>query len=463
MYESYHHTHQCRMSVRAPFVGTVLFDASIKSRGDTQVFGMSSSNVPRRGAWETSGKTLPGGNSGNMNIFSPGNDGQGLTDPSAPVLLQPEAERLVESLEPMTLREVGTEKWMKQHEVIEKLNLQSHQSARTNSEDFVLEALITFEKLPVLVHEPIVVETWKEFVYPKVCKDLAKSHSMRAYFVLYHEATLANFLEVLMYHDYSVEALEDTVIELVDWTVRRLVYLNALPEGHAEKWARLPSDKPKLTGDEEKDKEIKIKAAKKAAAELGKKTAEDDLYCHYLTIQFRACCSAATIARYLTQHTEKLSLNVLARMLDTHDILMLLCPPIESPPWTWRHRETAQWLKYEHQNWKVVKPINLLKLTKLEGQIWLSLYNILTDKTCGERYYFSSQRKDNLLRARKYLNDVLLDQLPMLADIQRFMDEITIMKPPEASAKNMYVILYLICAVADVLAPALINTRFLTT
>ena len=395
---------------------------------------------------------MPGGNSGNMNIFSPGNDGQGLTDPSAPVLLQPEAERLVESLEPMTLREVGTEKWMKQHEVIEKLNLQSHQSARTNSEDFVLEALITFEKLPILVHELIVIETWKEFVYPKIYKDLAKSHSMRAYFVLYHEATLANFLEVLMYYDYSVEALEDTVIELVDWTVRRLVYLNALPEGHAVKWARLPSDKPKLTGDEEKDKEIKIKAAKKAAAELGKKTAEDDLYCHYLTIQFRACCSAATIARYLTQHTEKLSLNVLARMLDTHDILMLLCPLIESPPWTWRHRETAQWLKYEHQNWKVVKPINLLKLTKLEGQIWLSLYNILTDKTCGERYYFSSQRKDNLLRARKYLNDVLLDQLPMLADIQRFMDEITIMKPPEASAKNMYVISYLVCAVADVLA-----------
>ena len=60
----------------------------------------------------------------------------------------------------MTLREVGTEKWMKQHEVIEKLNLQSHQSARTNSEDFVLEALITFEKLPYS-HELIVIETWK--------------------------------------------------------------------------------------------------------------------------------------------------------------------------------------------------------------------------------------------------------------------------------------------------------------
>ena len=395
------------------------------------------SEAPRRGAWETAGKMQPGGNAGNMNIFTPGNDGQGLTDPSAPVLMQPEAERLIETLQPMSLREVGTEKWMKQHEVIEKLNLQAHQSARTNSEDFVLEALITFEKLPVLVHELIVIETWREFVYPKIYKDLAKSHSMRAYFVLYHEATLANLLEVLLYYDYSVEAMEDSIIELVDWTIRRLVYLNALPDDHAEKWARLPKERPQLTGDVEKDKEIKMKAAKAAAAELNNKTPEDDLYCHYLTIQFRSCCSAATIARYLTQHTEKLSLNVLSRMLDTHDILMLLCPLVETPPWTWRNRDTAQWMKFENQKWKVVKPINLLKLTKLEGQIWLAIYNILTDKACGERYYFSSQRKDNLLRARKYLNDVLLDQLPMLADIQRFMDEITIMKPPEASAKNM--------------------------
>ena len=49
-------------------------------------------------------------------------------------------------------------------------------------------------------------------------------------------------------------------------------------------------------------------------------------------------------------------------MLDTHDILMLLCPLVETPPWTWRNRDTAQWMKFENQKWKVVKPINLLKL-----------------------------------------------------------------------------------------------------
>jgi zinc finger MYND domain-containing protein 10 len=398
--------------------------------------------APRRGDWQTSAKTASGGNSGNMSITGVGGldstlGGMSVSDPSAPVLLQPEAERLVEGLTPMSLREVGTEKWMKQHEVIEKLNLQAHQSARANSEDFVLEALITFEKLPVLIHELIVIETWKEFVYPKIEKDLAKQHSMRAYFVLYHEATLANLFEVLFYHDYAVEAVEDEMIELVDWTIRRLVYLNALPSDHANVWARLPKNPPKTTGDKAKDEAARMAVAKAAAAELNAKTPEQDLRNHYLEIQFRTCASAATVARYLTGHTEKLSLSVLARLLDTHDVLMLLCPLIESPPWTWRNSENGQWLKFQNQKWGTVPAADLLKLTKLEGQIWLSVYNILTDKACGERYYFSAQRKDNLLRARKYLNDVLLDQLPMLADIQRFMDEITIMKPPEASQSNM--------------------------
>jgi zinc finger MYND domain-containing protein 10 len=387
-------------------------------------------SAPRRGDWEgaTSG--------GSMGISGIGG-GEGLTDPSAPVLLQPEAERLIENLRTFSLREVGSEKWIEQHEVIEKLNLQAHQSARANSEDFVLEALITYEKLSVLIHELIVIETWKDFIYPKIEKDLAKKHSMRAYFVLYHEATLSNLFEVLFFHDYAVEALEDEMIELVDWCVRRMIYLNALPPDHAKKWTRAAKKRPKPTGDEEKDQAAAVAAAKAAAAELNEKTPEDDLRRHFLEIQFRSCVSAATIVRYLTQHTEKLSLGVLTRMLDTHDLLMLLCPLIENPPWTWRSYESGQWLKFVDQKWTVVLPANLLKLTKLEGQIWLAVYNLLTDKACGEKYFFTSQRKDNLLRARKYINDVLLDQLPMLADIQRFMDEITIMRPPEASEKNM--------------------------
>lgn len=43
------------------------------------------------------------------------------------------------------------------------------------------------------------------------------------------------------------------------------------------------------------------------------------------------------------------------------------------------------------------------------------LYN---QKKVRRRYHFNSFRKAQLLRARKYLNEVLLDQLPVLADMQ---------------------------------------------
>lgn len=52
-------------------------------------------------------------------------------------------------------------------------------------------------------------------------------------------------------------------------------------------------------------------------------------------------------------------------------------------------------------------------------QIWLTMYHLLCEEECRRRYHFNSMRKGNILRVRKYLNDVLLDQLPVLADVQR--------------------------------------------
>jgi hypothetical protein len=42
--------------------------------------------------------------------------------------------------------ENGIRRWMTQHEYLEKLNLQAHQNARTNTDEFVLEYLISYDK-----------------------------------------------------------------------------------------------------------------------------------------------------------------------------------------------------------------------------------------------------------------------------------------------------------------------------
>lgn len=73
---------------------------------------------------------------------------------------------------------------MAQHRVMEQLNLAAHQNAITNSDPFVLEAFLTFDAMGTLVHELLAVETWRQFVYPKLKATLATKNSMRGYFIV---------------------------------------------------------------------------------------------------------------------------------------------------------------------------------------------------------------------------------------------------------------------------------------
>ena len=92
------------------------------------------------------------------------------------------------------------------------------------------------------------------------------------------------------------------------------------------------------------------------------------------------------------------------------------------------------------QKWETVLPIDLLKITKCEGQPWLMIYHLLAKEVFRERYHLNSFRKGQLLRVRKYLNEIMLDQLPILADIQRYMDELAITEVPEpqSSVNNVF-------------------------
>ncbi|CAM9177148.1 unnamed protein product, partial [Hapterophycus canaliculatus] len=81
---------------------------------------------------------------------------------AAPVLYVEEAEHYVEGLREFSLEEIGSNSWFEQHRRLAKLNLQAHQSAMARSDEYVLEALLTFEKLGVVVHELLAIEAWKE-------------------------------------------------------------------------------------------------------------------------------------------------------------------------------------------------------------------------------------------------------------------------------------------------------------
>ena len=55
-------------------------------------------------------------------------------------------------------------------------------------------------------------------------------------------------------------------------------------------------------------------------------------------------------------------------------------------------------MRYENGQWKVIDPADRLKLCKTEGQVWLTLYQLLMDKDCQQKYEFNSHNKAVILK-----------------------------------------------------------------
>ena len=64
-------------------------------------------------------------------------------------------------------------------------------------------------------------------------------------------------------------------------------------------------------------------------------------------------------------------------------------------------------------------------------QVWLSIYHVCLGKEARRKYKWDQHSKANVMRARKYMSEVLLDQIPNLSDLQRFLDQLAISAPPE--------------------------------
>lgn len=326
-----------------------------------------------------------------------------------------EAEAYVEGIQEFPLEEIGSSDWMKQHERIEKLNLQAHQSAQAHADEYIMEACLTFDKVETLLKELLNIEGWKEFAFPKMKEAIAKNSHLKAYFCLYHECVLLNLFEVFLYHEHVCEALGESLIEVIDYCMRKIMIL-------------LGRSKDEIAYAHRKAKDV--------AADIGSRTDVDELNRNVSDINFKLGISAVACIRYIAEHSGKLHVSVMTRLLDTHDVIISLVPLIEYPPWTHRTEE-GKWKKYIGNKWESCEPEDLMKLTKTEGQIWICLYWLMCDGEARKRYHFNSFRKEQVLRVRKYLNDIMLDQLPILADVQRYMDELTIMQaPPATQAKN---------------------------
>ncbi|XP_037535305.1 zinc finger MYND domain-containing protein 10 [Nematolebias whitei] len=315
------------------------------------------------------------------------------------VILPVEAEGFIQSLETFALREVGSARWFRQHEYIEKLNMQAILNASAVHEEFVKELLVSLGKIPVLVHEMILVEVWKQKVFPILCQlqDFNPKTTFHLYMVIHHEATVINLLETILFHKDSCDAADDSLHDLVDYCHRKLTLLASgatRPGAHTQN-------------------------------QHNQTSSIEELQMQNIAVEFEISLKAVSVLRYITDHTD--SISVINRMLCTHNMPCVLVQLIDSCPWSRCQKGELQ--KHVNGEWQKVPAEDHLKMTKLDGQVWLTLYNLLLKEDCQRKYDFNNFNKNQLLKLRAFMTDVLIDQLPNLIELQRFLAHLAVTDP----------------------------------
>ncbi|XP_011848641.1 PREDICTED: zinc finger MYND domain-containing protein 10 isoform X2 [Mandrillus leucophaeus] len=316
------------------------------------------------------------------------------------LLLPGEAEVLVRGLRSFPLREMGSEGWNQQHENLEKLNMQAILDATISQGEPIQELLVTHGKVPTLVEELITVEMWKQKVFPVLCRveDFKPQNTFPIYMVVHHEASIINLLETVFFHKEVCESAEDTVLDLVDYCHRKLTLLVARsgcggpPEGEGSQDSNPMQELQKQ-------------------AEL---------------MEFEIALKALSVLRYITDCVDRQwsvsqppQLAHLKRMQCLYPVCWFLSP--------------GKLQQFEGSRWHTVAPSEQQKLSKLDGQVWIALYNLLLSSEAQARYCLTSFAKGQLLKLRAFLTDTLLDQLPNLAHLQSFLAHLALTEtqPPK--------------------------------
>jgi zinc finger MYND domain-containing protein 10 len=254
-------------------------------------------------------------------------------------LLAPDAQRLVESLRQFPVADIGSKAWLHQHTTVEKLNLQAQHSIVKQSDEYVIEALVDHDKLPVLIAELIALEAWQEQALPPLFDDIAAKNSVKGYFILYHEALLLGLLEKAVFHKHAISAAGDMLLELADFCYRKTLFLN---HGKLQQMIAEPS----------------------AGA-----SASEALQHQQSTITYGVAMSCLTIIRFLLEAQDELPLGVLSRFVEENDVLHALVPLLESQPWLRKNKKGVN-EKFSDGRWYEVEGDEIFRLSKTEAQVY---------------------------------------------------------------------------------------------
>jgi hypothetical protein len=104
-----------------------------------------------------------------------------------------------------------------------------------------MDSFVTFDKIKVVVHDLLTTEVWKSKIFPLIKHAIASNTgSVKGYMSIYHEASVLNLLEVMLYHRTACESSEDSIVELIDYCYRKFLFL----QHNAEKFKKVMTKTP---------------------------------------------------------------------------------------------------------------------------------------------------------------------------------------------------------------------------
>ncbi|XP_030745100.1 zinc finger MYND domain-containing protein 10 [Sitophilus oryzae] len=310
------------------------------------------------------------------------------------VLLPSEIDFFVEALHPQRMKNLGTEQWLEWHNRIQKLNQEALVEAASLKEEHVKEALISFGKVYVLIHEAILINIWKHKVLPKLLQlEPAPECTFIAYSILYHEGVCVSLLELFMYHSSACEALGDSAIDLLDYVTGTISQLLNV----------LPKDQPDH-----------------------KETSEDELCRQRTNLSFEIGIRGLSILRYLVENMDRLSISVCSRIYTTHDIPVLLTEILIGKPW---FCDGKQYINGKWMNWDGEQ------LCQAEAQVWLALRHVLLDPECPKYYPITENRRRQLVKLIPLMTPNILDQLSPLMELKHWLCRVSCMEEYATPAK----------------------------
>ena len=244
--------------------------------------------------------------------------------------------------------------------------------------------------------------------------DLVSTHYVKLYLIIYHEAVLVGLLEKAFYHASAVASGSELLSELADYCYRKTVYLNTLNF----------DDPPESRG--------------LSAEEILNQTDADRLKEQQNRLEFSCAISALTIVRFISENASSIPISALNRLLVEQDIIQTLIPLLDHKPWSRYHKVQLQ--RYIDGRWTDVPTEDLHRVCKTEAQVWLLLNNLLLDRDCRSKYTWTEHTRNSVMRLSKYFNELLIDQLPVLSQLRRFVETLAFAPPPASSEPRAIVI-----------------------